>query len=71
MFDIVEVGARIRDRRKERGLTQDELAEIIRVSPQAVSKWERGLAVPEISNLKEISRIFGVSVDYLIANEKS
>lgn len=52
--------------RKEAGLTQEQLAEQLNVSRQAVTKWESGQALPDIENLKEISIIFSVTVDSLI-----
>lgn len=55
--------------RRESGMTQAELAERINYTDKAVSKWERGESVPDISVLRDISLIFGVSVDYLISAE--
>ena len=55
--------------RRETGMTQAELAERINYSDKAISKWERGESVPDISVLKEIADIFDVSVDYLISSE--
>lgn len=52
--------------RKNKGLTQDNLAEKLNVSRQAVAKWESGQAYPDISNLIQISNIFNVTVDYLV-----
>lgn len=52
--------------RRGRGMTQIELAEILNYSDKAVSKWERGESVPDISVLKKIADTFGVTVDYLI-----
>ena len=52
--------------RRGKGMTQIELAEILNYSDKAVSKWERGESVPDISVLKQIADIFGVTVDYLI-----
>lgn len=52
--------------RKEKGLTQLELAEAVKVSRQAVSKWEAGGAVPSTDNLKGLSDLFGVPVDFLL-----
>ena len=51
MLDIRTLGSRIKELRKERGLTQDAFAGAIHVSFQAVSNWERGIAPPEIENL--------------------
>jgi len=55
--------------RKQKGLTQLELAEILNVSRQAVSRWEAGSAVPSTDNLKILSDLYGVSVDYLLDND--
>lgn len=52
--------------RKGSGMTQIELAEMLNYSDKAISKWERGESVPDIAVLKQISVIFGVTVDYLI-----
>ena len=52
--------------RKAGGMTQIELAEKLNYSDKAVSKWERGESVPDISVLKAIADLFGVTVDYLI-----
>ena len=52
--------------RKNSGLSQEQLAEQLNVSRQAISKWESGTAVPESEKLIKISNYFGVSVDYLL-----
>lgn len=52
--------------RKEKELSQLEVAEALRVSRQAVSKWEAGSAVPSTDNLKFLSDLYGVTVDYLL-----
>lgn len=52
--------------RKEKKLTQTQLAESIYVARQAVSSWERGETKPTQENLTSLSRVFGVSVDYLL-----
>lgn len=52
--------------RKEKELSQLEVAEALRVSRQAVSKWEAGSAVPSTDNLKFLSGLYGVTVDYLL-----
>ena len=66
MLDIKLIGGRIRDLRREHGLTQTELADSLRVSFQAVSNWERGVAPPELENIIRIAEIFGVTVDSLL-----
>lgn len=55
--------------RKESGLSQEQLAEQLKVSRQAISKWESGNAVPESEKLISISKYFGVSLDYLLKDE--
>lgn len=57
--------------RKERQMTQFELAEALNYSDKAVSKWERGESIPDVFVLKQISEIFSVSVDYLLEEEHS
>ena len=52
--------------RKEKGLTQLELAEAVNVSRQAVSKWESGGGMPSTENLRGLSELYGVPVDYLL-----
>ena len=60
------IGKRIALLRKEKGLTQEELASHMGVSPQAVSKWENDQTCPDISALPKLSRLLGVSVDELL-----
>ena len=52
--------------RKQKGLTQANLAEALHVSRQAISRWEVGTAVPSTDNLKVLSTLYGVPVDYLL-----
>ncbi len=58
----------IKKLRKESGLTQEDLAEKLNVSRQAVAKWESGQTNPELDKIIELSRIFNVKVDYLLYN---
>ena len=55
--------------RKNKGLTQEELAEKLGVSRQAVAKWESSLVYPDIYNLIQISNLMNVSVDYLVKDQ--
>ncbi len=57
--------------RRESGLTQVELAEKLNYSDKAVSKWERGESLPDISVLKQIADMFNVTVDYLLKADHS
>ena len=59
-------GEKLQRLRAQAGLSQDQLAELLDVSRQAVSKWERSEAMPEAEKLVRISRQFGVSTDYLL-----
>ena len=52
--------------RKQKGLTQMELAERLNVSRQAISRWEVGAAVPNTDNLRVLGDLYGVQVDYLL-----
>ena len=65
-MDIGKIGKRISRLRKENGWTQQKLAEQLNVSPQAVSKWECGEAVPDIDILDKLSMIFKVTIDSII-----
>ena len=65
------LGENISALRKEKGLTQEELSEVLGVSPQAVSKWENNLSCPDIMLLPNIAEIFSVSVDELLSGKKS
>ena len=56
--------------RKRCGLSQEELAERLGVSRQAVSKWELGTALPELDKLKLLAKTFGVSTDWLLDDEQ-
>jgi transcriptional regulator with XRE-family HTH domain len=62
----MEIGQKIRALREKHGLKQINLANALQVSPQAVSKWERGAASPETALLIKIARLFDVSTDYLL-----
>ena len=55
--------------RKQKGLTQMDLAEQLNVSRQAISRWEVGAAVPSTDNLKVLGELYGVPVDYLLNDD--
>ena len=59
------IGKNIRKLRKEHNLTQEELAELLNVTSQAVSKWENGTGMPDISQIIPLASVFGVSTDLL------
>ena len=63
-------GERFQRLRKERGLTQDRIAEAVNVSSQAVSKWENDINMPDITLLLPLSELLGVTTDELLGKEK-
>lgn len=62
-------GEKLQQLRKNRGWSQERLAEEIPISRQAVSKWESGAAAPDTENVVRLSAIFGVSTDYLLHDD--
>ncbi len=61
----INLGNKIKDLRKERGISQDVLAQVLGVTFQAVSKWETGAAMPDVTLIPAIASFFGVSTDEL------
>ena len=61
----MNIGNKIRELRKQRGITQEQLAESIGISFQAVSKWENNIALPDITLVPVLASYFGVSMDEL------
>ena len=66
----MEFHEKLKELRKNKGLTQEELSEALFVSRTAISKWESGRGYPGIDSLKEISRFFSVTIDELICPEE-
>lgn len=67
---IMEFNEKLQELRKQKGLTQEELAELLYVSRTAISKWESGRGFPNIESLKAISKTFCVSLDELLSGEE-
>ena len=65
------IGQNIAFYRKEKSVTQEKLAEICSVTPQAVSKWENDVSCPDVTLLKTIAKTFGISVDQLLDDGES
>lgn len=63
------LGQRIKEEREKRNLTQDQLAQTLNVSRQAISKWELGTAYPDIERLITLSDFFDISLDNLIKGD--
>ena len=70
MFDMQKVGKNISTLRKAQNMTQMELADKLNISFQAVSNWERGQTMPDISKLGELAEIFCVTIDELLGSRK-
>ena len=70
-MDCKKTGRLIFSLRKEKKLTQKELAEKLNITDRAVSKWERGLGAPDISLLKPLSEILEVSINEILIGEKN
>ena len=66
----MEFNEKLQELRKRKGLTQEELAELLYVSRTAISKWESGRGFPNIESLKAISKFFSVSLDELLSGEE-
>ena len=65
----MDFNEKLREYRKQSGLSQGKLAETLNVSRQAITKWESGNGMPDISNLKALSGVFNISVDELLSEE--
>ena len=65
------LGEKLKNIRKRFGLSQESLAEIMNVSRQAITKWESDEGIPDVSNLQELSKVFNLTVDYLLDNDNS
>ncbi|NIA13430.1 MAG: helix-turn-helix domain-containing protein [Nitrospiraceae bacterium] len=67
---LQRLGGRVRARREKLGLKQQDVANALDLSPQAVSKWERGENAPDVTVLHPLARLLGVSVDWLLAGNE-
>lgn len=71
MLDQKVFGEKLRNHRKKLGMTQEEVADKVGVSPQAISKWEAGDCLPDCLNLKAISDVYKISADVLLETESN
>ena len=69
-MDLVKIGKFIANLRKEKNITQEVLAEKLYVTDRAVSKWERGLSLPDASKMLDLCNILGINVNELLNGEK-
>lgn len=70
-YQLVEIGIKISQARREQGITQVELAAKMSVTRQTVSRWESGIAYPDIEKVVDLSNILHVSCDYLLRTEEN
>lgn len=69
-MDQKKIGSFLKELRKEKGITQEELAEILTISGRTVSRWETGSNMPDISLLLEIAEFYDVSIPEIINGER-
>ncbi len=69
MKDNTELSERLRQLRKNAGLSQEQLAETLHISRQAVSKWESGVSNPDIQNIVQLGKLYGISTDSILLEE--
>jgi transcriptional regulator with XRE-family HTH domain len=68
-MDCNKVGRLIQSLRKEKSMTQKDLAHLMNISDKTISKWERGLGCPDVSLLSELSKILGVNIEKILLGE--
>ena len=68
-MDFIKIGKYIASKRKSLGMTQKQLAEKLGMSDKSVSKWERGVCLPDVSVYKELCSILGISLNEFLAGE--
>lgn len=70
-MDNYSFGKTLKELRHGKGITQSRLAELLMVSPQAISKWENNIGYPDLTLLAPLSDIFGVTIDYLLGKDEN
>ncbi|MBR2840319.1 MAG: helix-turn-helix domain-containing protein [Bacilli bacterium] len=69
-MDVMKIGKFIADCRKKKNITQEQLAEKLHITNRAVSKWERGLSLPDADKMLDLCKILGINVNELLNGEK-
>ena len=69
-MNLLKIGKFIAEQRKKNGLTQMQLAEMLNITDRAVSKWERGKGLPDVSLMLDLCEIFGITVNELLSGEE-
>lgn len=70
-FTDINLGDRYRDLRKDRKLTQDDLAQYLGLTRSAINTWEQGLSIPSVNMIISLSQFYGVTTDYLLGLDNS
>ncbi len=68
-MDQIKIGKFIQEKRKEKGITQSELAEKLYISDRAISKWENGICMPDVGNMQDLCEILGITINDLFSGE--
>lgn len=68
-MDCSKIGSLLLELRKEKNMTQAQVAEKLNVSDKTISKWERGLGCPDVSLLKEVSKLYDINIEKLLSGE--
>lgn len=69
-MDLMKIGGFIAEKRKQKGLTQQELADLLHLSNRTISKWECGKGIPDSAIMVELCQVLGISVNELLAGEQ-
>ncbi|MEI3499218.1 MAG: helix-turn-helix transcriptional regulator [Bacilli bacterium] len=68
-MDQIKIGKFISNKRKEKNITQSELAELLGITDRAISKWENGICMPDASNILELCNILNITINDLFSGE--
>ena len=68
-MDQIKIGKFIQEKRKEKGITQSELAEKLYITDRAISKWENGICMPDVDNINELCKILNITINDLFSGE--
>jgi transcriptional regulator with XRE-family HTH domain len=68
-MDQIKIGKFIQEKRKEKGITQSELAEILNITDRAISKWENGKCMPDVGIIQELCKILNITINDLFSGE--
>lgn len=70
MLDLVRIGQKLKDLRVNANISQNELADMLYCTRQAISRWEQGLGLPTIDNMCELIKIYNISLDELLCMDE-